>query len=140
MSQERVDAAFFRVEAFFEVVPNLDRLLHRARFLARLALPPTHSSFPHPSLIHAICSSASAWCSPALYQTARDKGKTSLGFNDPTSRESFSNTNNMDFGLKQAAHGKEAVQDGLNTGNRLFDVVRAMIILSRVFIDDTRLA
>ena len=44
----------------------------------------------------------------------------------------------LSFGLKQAAYGKEAVQDGLNTGNRLFDVVRAMIILSRVFIDDTR--
>ena len=44
----------------------------------------------------------------------------------------------MSFGLKQAAYAKDAVQDGLNTGNRLFDVVRAMIILSRVFIDDTR--
>jgi hypothetical protein len=44
----------------------------------------------------------------------------------------------MTFALRQAAYGKEAVQDGLNTGNRLFDVVRAMIILSRVFIDDTR--
>jgi len=44
----------------------------------------------------------------------------------------------MSFGLKQAVYAKDAVQDGLNTGNRLFDVVRAMIILSRVFIDDTR--
>ena len=51
---------------------------------------------------------------------------------DPISEKS------MSFGLKQAAYAKDAVQDGLNNGNRLFDVVRAMIILSRVFIDDTR--
>lgn len=33
----------------------------------------------------------------------------------------------LPFGLKQAALGKEAIQEGLNTGNRLFDVVRAMV-------------
>jgi hypothetical protein len=31
------------------------------------------------------------------------------------------------FGLRQASLAKEAVHDGLNTGNRMFDVVRAMV-------------
>lgn len=117
------------VEAFFQLVPNMPRLLHRSRLLARLALPPTHSNFPHPSLIHAICASAASWCPPAVYE--RSTLARAWDGNWP-------NEKNMTFALRQAAYGKEAVQDGLNTGNRLFDVVRAMIILSRVFIDDTR--
>ena len=104
----------------------MPRLLHRARFRARLALPPTHSNFPHPALIYAICAAAASWCDPSVYErSARN-------------RASMSADKTLTFGLKQAAFGKEAVQDGLNTGNRLFDVVRAMIVLSRVFIDDTR--
>jgi hypothetical protein len=38
-----------------------------------------------------------------------------------------------------AALGKEEVQMGLNTGNRLFDVVRAMIIFTRFFVDQSRM-
>lgn len=57
-----------------------------------------------------------------------------------TDHISIENSKAVSFGLKQTTYGKNAVQDGLNTGNRLFDVLRAMIIFSRVFIDDTRLA
>jgi hypothetical protein len=117
------------VEAFFELVPNMPRVLHRSRFLARLALPPTHSNFPHPALIHAICAAAASWCPPAVYERS-----TRARWTD----NPWANDKSMTFALRQAAFGKDAVQDGLNTGNRLFDVVRAMIILSRVFIDDTR--
>ncbi|ORX39776.1 hypothetical protein BD324DRAFT_233779 [Kockovaella imperatae] len=120
------------VEAFFDLVPNIPRLLHRSRFLARLALPPTHPNFPHPAMIHAICASAASWCSPDIYQKSRILQTQTVMGEKPDPRAS------MSFALKQAAYGKEAVQDGLNTGNRLFDVVRAMIILCRVFIDDTR--
>ena len=125
------------VEAFFDLVPNLSRLLHRARFLARLALPPTHSNFPHPALIHAVCSCAAAWCEPRVYQGSSKYG-SSASFGTGSGSEEAMNGKSSAFGLQQAAYGKEAIQDGLNTGNRLFDVVRAMIILSRVFIDDTR--
>jgi hypothetical protein len=51
----------------------------------------------------------------------------------------FTKPSSMPFSLRQAAFGKDAVLDGLNTGHKLFDVVRAMIILARVFIDDTRM-
>jgi hypothetical protein len=104
------------VEAFFELVPNLPRLLHRARFLSRLALPPTHSNFPHPSLIHAICAIATSWCAPALYERSR----VARTYDEKTGRE-------VNFGLHQASVAKETVHEGLNSGNRMFDVVRAMV-------------
>ncbi|ODN84683.1 hypothetical protein L202_00579 [Cryptococcus amylolentus CBS 6039] len=126
----------------FDNVPNLPRMLHRARFLSRLALPPTHANFPHPSLVHAICASAAAWCDPSVYEkSTRDKQWANYGMDGsglwgpegkPTKKASS-------FGARQTLFAKEAVQEGLNTGNRLFDVVRAMIILCRVFIDDTRM-
>jgi hypothetical protein len=42
-------------------VPSVHRLLHRQSLLARLALPPTHSDFPHASLLHAICAVAARY-------------------------------------------------------------------------------
>ncbi|WWD15819.1 hypothetical protein CI109_100243 [Kwoniella shandongensis] len=124
------------IEAFFDLVPNLPRVLHRARFLARMALPPTHSNFPHPALIHAVCTAAASWCSPSVYEkSALDKYYSSTG--DAASLNGGKNP--LSFGLRQANYAKVAVREGLDTGNRLFDVVRAMIILSRVYIDDTRM-
>ncbi|WVQ70202.1 uncharacterized protein L199_008427 [Kwoniella botswanensis] len=134
------------IEAFFDLVPNLPRVLHRARFLSRMALPPTHSNFPHPALIHAVCAAAAAWCSPEIYEkSTRGKGRDFFDSNAGAGMygndvlEGKGSKANLTFGLRQASFAKEAVQEGLNTGNRLFDVVRAMIILCRVFIDDTRM-
>ncbi|WWC85393.1 uncharacterized protein L201_000256 [Kwoniella dendrophila CBS 6074] len=133
------------IEAFFDLVPNLPRVLHRARFLSRMALPPTHTNFPHPSLIHAICAAAAAWCAPELYEkSVRGKGRdffdtAGMGMYGTDVLEGKNSKANLTFGLRQASFAKEAVTEGLNTGNRLFDVVRAMIILERVFIDDTRM-
>lgn len=107
------------VDAFFDLVPALPRMLHRPRLLARLALPPTHANFPHPSLIHAICALASNWCAPSVYE--RSKAAKAL---DAKGRP-------MSFGLRQASLAKEAAHDGLNTGNRMFDVVRAMVSLPK---------
>lgn len=121
------------VEVFFDTVPNMPRILHRARFLARMALPPTHSNFPHPALIHSICALAASWAAPGVTEGASLKSTFGGRGTSPTPQDS------LPFGLRQAAFAKDAVQDGLNTGNRLFDVVRAMIILCRVFIDDTRM-
>lgn len=36
------------VQVFFNKVPFSTELLNKARFLSRLALPPTHVNFPHP--------------------------------------------------------------------------------------------
>lgn len=127
------------VEAFFDIVPNMPRMLHRARFLARLSLPATHSNFPHPALLHSICALAASWCKPEVYEDSPPPNFDAkmAFFAHSTPKPKYPSA--MPFSLQQAAHGKDAVLDGLNTGNRLFDVVRAMIILSRVFIDDTRM-
>ena len=117
------------VNAFFDLVQSMPRLLHRSRLLARLALPPTHSNFPHPALLYAICAAAAAACDPSVYERSA-RGKWLDG--------SFADERNMSFAMRQTAACKEAVQSGLDTGNRLFDVVRAMIVMGRVFIDDTR--
>ncbi|BEI93175.1 uncharacterized protein CcaverHIS019_0508030 [Cutaneotrichosporon cavernicola] len=129
------------LEVFFEIVPNIPRILNRARFMARLNLPPTHSNFPHPALLHAICSLTASWIEPTpdnitsfFPSVDYDKDKIAFMIQTVTTK-----VDGMPFSLRQAAFGKDAIQDGLNTGNRLFDVVRAMIILSRVFIDDTRM-
>ena len=104
-----------------------------------MALPPTHSNFPHPALIHAICSAAAAWCAPHIYdRNQAQKGEV----------KKAANLDGMSFKLKQAAYAKDAIQDGLNTGNRLFDVVRAMVctdascklrLMGRLFLADCSL-
>ncbi|WVO12766.1 hypothetical protein L204_100374 [Cryptococcus depauperatus] len=127
------------IEIFFDLVPNVPRILHRARFLARMTLPPTHSNFPHSSLIHAICAIAATWCDPGIYiKSTRDRQWAKNEESTNIRRDSGSKTTG-DFGLRQITFAKEAVRCGLDTGDRLFDVVRAMIILSRVFIDDARM-
>lgn len=117
------------VETFFEVVPNMPRLVHRGRFFSRMQLPPTHSDFPHPSLLHAMCALASSWGFDPQVKDASTP---------PEGRETQP-TPSVSLSQQQAAYAKEAIQEGLNTGNRLMDVVRAMIILTRVLIDDTRM-
>lgn len=107
----------------------MPRLLSRSRLLSRLALPPTHANHPHPALVHAICAAAASWCNPSVYE--RSARARWMNRSEPDNKD-------MTFALRQAAAGKEAIQSGLDTGNRLFDVIRAMIILGRVFIDDTR--
>jgi len=122
-------AADSSVDSFFNLVPSMPRLLHRSRLLARLALPPTHSNHPHPALVHAICAAAAAWCESSVYERS-----SRANWLDGT----YSDDKTETFASRQIAACKEAVQSGLDSGNRLFDVVRAMIILGRVFIDDTR--
>lgn len=112
------------IESFFEVVPNMPRLVNRGRFFARMQLPPTHSDFPHPSLLHAICALSASWGNNVEVDAPAVDGRSG---------------GKITMSQQQASYAKVAVQDGLNTGNRLMDVVRAMIILTRVFIDDTRM-
>ncbi|OWZ54224.1 hypothetical protein C368_03363 [Cryptococcus neoformans 125.91] len=53
------------VDTFFSSVSSISQILNRTEFLRRLALPPSHSEFPHRALLHAICA-ASARFSAAV--------------------------------------------------------------------------
>lgn len=125
-----------RIESFFSKVPALPRMMNRSKLLQRMTLPPTHSDFPHASLLHAICACASLWCAPAVYaqsamateldihsvigQGPSGAKYTSFTMNPPTST----------FSSKQADLAKTTIQEGLNSGHKLFDIVRALVSFS----------
>lgn len=117
------------IESFFSLVPNLPRMMHRPRLLARMALPPTHQNFPHPALLHAICSCASLWCAPAVY--AQSTTVNDNPFLRPSSEKwgkpTITLPTNMSFSAQQAELAKELIQEGLTTGHKLLDVVRATV-------------
>jgi hypothetical protein len=107
-------------------------MLHRPRLLARMALPPTHQNFPHPSLLHAICACASLWCAPAVYSQSAMTNHIPLLFSMPNSEKfaKFSMTPQAPtFSSVQADLAKASINEGLNTGHKLFDIVRAMVCL-----------
>ncbi len=106
------------VKAFFDIVPGLPRLLHRGRLLARLALPPTVTNFPHPSLIHAICCSVAGWVSG----TAQESSLLAALSCDTPSTASLS-----DFRSRQIILTKQTIDAGLDSGAKLFDNLLSVI-------------
>jgi hypothetical protein len=125
-----------RIESFFTKVPALPRMMNRAKLLQRMTLPPTHSDFPHASILHAICACASLWCAPAVYAqsamaTPSDlhsifgQGPSGLKYTSFTMSPPTST-----FSSKQADFAKTTIQEGLNSGHKLFDIVRALVRLS----------
>ena len=132
MLSDHVNKLMIRIESFFAKVPALPRMMNRSKLLLRMTLPPTHSDFPHPSLLHAICACASLWCAPAVYaqsamaslaipsiigQNPSGAKYTSFSSNPPTST----------FSSIQADLAKTTIQEGLNSGHKLFDIVRALV-------------
>lgn len=55
------DQSFNRVHAFFAFNMHAGRLFHGPSFLANLDLPPTHSNFPCPPVLNAICAVGSLY-------------------------------------------------------------------------------
>lgn len=130
------------IESFFNLVPNLPRMMHRPRLLARMALPPTHQNFPHPALLHAICSCASLWCAPAVYSSSTmctdfNPFITSQPGYAGKFAKSVPTAGNLSFSATQANFAKEAIQEGLTTGHKLLDVVRAIVGRPLLFMNRT---
>ena len=123
----------FIIESFFTKVPALPRMMNRAKLLQRMTLPPTHSDFPHPSLLHAICACASLWCAPAVY--AQSAMATPLDIHSvlgqAPSGQKYTNFSTSpptsSFSSRQADLAKTTIQEGLNSGHKLFDIVRALV-------------
>ena len=102
--------------------------MHRPRLLARMALPPTHQDFPHPALLHAICSCASLWCAPAVYaQSTTISDNPFLRHTSEKWGKPIIQPANMSFSAQQAELCKELIQEGLTSGHKLLDVVRAIV-------------
>lgn len=103
-------------------------MMHRPRLLARMALPPTHQNFPHPALLHAICSCASLWCAPAIYAQSTMNIENNPFFTGPAKWGKVSQpTTSLSFSARQAQFAKDTIQEGLTSGHKLLDVVRAIV-------------
>ncbi|WRT70814.1 uncharacterized protein IL334_007813 [Kwoniella shivajii] len=120
------------VETFFNMVPSVHRVLHRQSFLARLALPPTHSQFPHVALLHAICATAARYtaavkCRPvpeAVEKTNQDAKRANgkgLPNDDPADETCFSERN--------ARYALNAMKFEHVSGRGLLDMLQAMIVM-----------
>lgn len=126
-----------RIESFFTKVPALPRMMNRSKLLTRMSLPPTHSDFPHPSLLHAICACASLWCAPAVYaQSTMAPGTLPKLMSAPASGQKFANFTadppTSTFSSHQADLAESTIQEGLGSGHKLFDIVRAMVCQKHV--------
>ncbi|WWC72694.1 uncharacterized protein I206_106658 [Kwoniella pini CBS 10737] len=120
------------VETFFNMVPSVPRVIHRQTFLARLALPPTHSDYPHVSLLHAICAAAARYTAAVKCRPVRDAvDKTNLDakrangkglpYDDPVDETCFSERN--------ARYAMAALKFEHVSGRGLFDMLQCMIVL-----------
>ena len=103
-------------------------MLHRGNLMSRIRLPPTSPNFPHPSLLHAICATASqhtAWVNslpPEALEAAVVRNHL-LGID-------FENLE--DFGLAQAESSGRSMRHALMTcsmgpGSMLFEMIQAEV-------------
>jgi len=117
-----------RVETFFTHVPQLPRMIHRPTLMTNIRLPPTSPNFPHSSLLHAICASASShtgWVNnvaPDLLEDTVERQK-SLGLDME---------NLEDFGLAQAESAQRTIRHASQTclfapGKSIFEVAQAAV-------------
>ncbi|WWC92412.1 uncharacterized protein L201_007369 [Kwoniella dendrophila CBS 6074] len=120
------------VETFFNMVPSVPRVLHRQSFLARLALPPTHTDFPHVALLHAICASAARYTAAVkcrsvaesvekTNQDAKRANGKGLPYDDPADETCFSERN--------ARYAFAAMRYEHVSGRGLLDLLQAMCIM-----------
>ncbi|KAK4686690.1 hypothetical protein P7C73_g3436, partial [Tremellales sp. Uapishka_1] len=122
------------VHTFFQQGPQLPRMIHKASFLRKIALGPSHSDFPAPALLHAVCAAAApytAWVtrmSPEQLEEARQR-YVKLGMDLETLD---------DFGAAQAESAIRAAHQSLmncamGPGQMLLEIAQAKIILGELF-------
>jgi hypothetical protein len=119
------------VHTFFDRVPTISRLFHRATFLARLSLPPTHSNFPAAGTLHAICA-VSARYTAAVRTLPVDELVARTGDMPNGKRDSmtplYRSALNDDFGERHAAFAKEELYGiGGAGGHAIFECCRAAV-------------
>jgi hypothetical protein len=107
------------IDVFFKCDPCGPRILHRPSFLAALRLDPRDPSFPHSAILHAICASASRWSS-------RDVATLP----DGTRRDEFAEFH--------ASKTRQYIDKTMATGQDIFPVVQACILLAWYFYQEGR--
>ncbi|OJA10820.1 hypothetical protein AZE42_00268 [Rhizopogon vesiculosus] len=107
------------IEVFFKCDPCGPRILHRPSFLAAVRLDPRDPSFPHSAILHAICASASRWSS---------RNVSTLP--DGTRRDEFAEFH--------ASKTRQYIDKTMATGQDIFPVVQACILLAWYFYQEGR--
>ncbi|EIN14198.1 hypothetical protein PUNSTDRAFT_58483 [Punctularia strigosozonata HHB-11173 SS5] len=107
------------VDIFFKCDPCGSRILHKPSFMASLRLHPKDQGFPHSALLHAICASASRWASHDIVTLA-----------DGTRRDPFAEFH--------ASKTRQYIDRTMASGQDIFDVMQACIILSWYFYQEGR--
>lgn len=107
------------IEIFFRCDPCGPRILHRPSFLAAMRLHPRDPSFPHSAILHAICACASRWSSRNV--ALQPDGTRKDGFAD-----------------HHVGKTRQYIDRTMATGQDIFQVVQACIILSWYFYQEGR--
>lgn len=107
------------IETFFRCDPCGPRILHRPSFLAAIRLHPRDPAFPHSAILHAICACASRWSSRSVAMQPDGSGKD-------------------EFAEFHASKTRKYIDRTMATGEDIFQVVQACIILSWYFYQEGR--
>ncbi len=115
------------------MVPSVSRVIHRATFTARLALPPTHTNFPHTALLHAICAVAARF-SAAVYTAPVEEVvlTTDRALAGLTTRKSGSSTEDdiaeiKCFAERNARYALIEIRADESKGDKLFEILQAEV-------------
>ncbi|KAI6031749.1 hypothetical protein PISMIDRAFT_91300 [Pisolithus microcarpus 441] len=107
------------IETFFRCDPCGPRILHRPSFLPAMCLHPRDPAFPHSAILHAICACASRWSS------------RNVAMQPDGSRKD-------EFAEYHATKTRKYIDRTMATGEDIFQVVQACIILSWYFYQEGR--
>ncbi|OSX67451.1 hypothetical protein POSPLADRAFT_1176282 [Postia placenta MAD-698-R-SB12] len=115
----RRDVLNHYVDVYFRCDPCSTHVLHRPSFLASLDLHPRDPSFPHSAILHAICASASRWVS-----------NDTVTLPDGTRQDKFAE--------RHVRKTREYIDKTMATGQDIFQVLQACLLLSWYFYQEGR--
>jgi hypothetical protein len=103
-------------------------MFHRPSLMTRVKLPPTHTDFPHASVLHAICAVASthtAWVNSLPPEALEDAIKRQILIGNTLE-------NIEDFGLSQLEAARRSIHESTNIcamgpGRMMFEVLQANV-------------
>lgn len=107
------------IDVFFKNDPCGSRVLHKPSFLAAMKLSPKDPGFPHSSILHAICASASRW-----------NPQDVITLPDSTRRDQFAEFH--------ASKTRQYIDKTMASGEDIFSVMQACILLSWYFYQEGR--
>ncbi|KAN0100701.1 hypothetical protein V8E55_000685 [Tylopilus felleus] len=107
------------IDVFFKCDPCGPRILHRPSFLSAMRLHPRDPAFPHSAILHAICASASRWSS-----------RNVAVLPDGSRRDEFAEYH--------ASKTRQYIDKTMATGEDIFHVLQACILLSWYFYQEGR--